>query len=646
MPYQTKYKYSFKAFGGYTVEVRFLYKDYTGGVTVLNPGPQALVMREYNTDADFFKYMRPIQADLQILAGPEITMDEFIAEEDDGIQVIVYFNGTIFWIGWLLQEDYSEPWVMTRHYITLRASDWLGQVKQDPVTQVVGQASFEEILGYVLEATPINSIGGTVFINNLFYDGMLDRTDGEYYPLNQATVDFKTFEGDDNNRILEKINKGWTQTIYQYYQEWWIVRQEEWLHPGNVKGIVKGLLSPNDAFEKSFEVNIGVDEDIKPMAPEMLRSIRRSTKTDRIEFYYRFPAEIFCNQGFLRGALIIPTADTYTIDCWTLQKAPYSSPVAGTASWYRKEVEDVDGNIIDNYMFIAGDATLHWAKSEGVTLNTGDTVQVSVDFRGQRSTTVGPVSINILLIELVLPGGTKYTLDDDGNWYVTTTAPKLVQISYDTTENYGDWKTKEITSKGLPADGTVYIYLLNSMGSAHDANFKALDITVRESSKQPGVQGDFDQYSKDLVIKNNFTEETFLDDSNNRLHKGAIFFDNDLTGDNWYRADFPTERLTFKRHKAIAHMLLNRRRRYKLDVTMRGLTWNDAGTTRPIWLMNRFIFTDDAPTKRFMLVNLQEMDFVTGFWRGTLLETYDTDIDDEDPDNYPTHTFGNIYEGG
>lgn len=644
MAYQVKYKYSFKAYGGHDVEVRFFYKDYSGPERVLNPGPQAMVLREYNSEADLFKYIRPLQADLQILAGPEISMDEFIVEEDDGIRVHVYFNGAVFWLGWLLQEDYQEPWVSTKHYITLRASDWLGQVKQDGVTNMTGLVSCDQILGNTLLGTPINSAGGITYINNLFYDGMLDTTDGEYHPLNQAYVDFRTFEGDDNNRILEKINKAWSQTIFQYYARWWVVRIEEFLHPSTVKGVNKGLILPNEAFAKTFEVPIGINETVRPMAPEMLRTVRRSTKKDKINFYYRFPNEIFCNEKFLRGDLIIPSVDTYEIDCFTLEKAPYTAPVAGTAAWYRKEEKDVDGNITDNYMFIAGNALLHWAKSEGVVMNLGDSMDISVDFRGQRSTTVGPVSINILIVELIIAGGTKYTLDDDGNWFLTTSAPKLVQISFDSTENYGNWKTKEIRTKGVPSQGTIYVYLLNSMGSTHDANFKGLNIGIRESSKQPGVEGDYDQYEKDLVIKNNYEEETFLDDSNNRQHKGALFFDNELTGDNWYRMDYPSERLTFKRHKAIAHMLLNRRRKIKLEVNMRGFTWVDAGTTRPIWLLNRFVFIDDAPTKRFMIANLQELDMVSGFWRATLLETYDTDLDDDDPAEYPLHTFGNIYE--
>ena len=216
-------------------------------------------------------------------------------------------------------------------------------------------------------------------------------------------------------------------------------------------------------------------------------------------------------------------------------------------------------------------------------------------------------------------------------------------MTYDPAESWGDWKNKEIRTKGIPAQGTVYVYLLNSIGGGNSANFKGLEIVIRESNKQPGVVGDFDKYIKTADIKNNFEERTYLDDTNNRQHKGALFFENELTGDRWYRSSNDTERLTFKRQKAIGHMLLNRRRRMLVDITARGFTWEDAGTTRPIWFMNRFVFQDDAPTKRFMIANLKALNLVSGIWDATLLETWDNDIDDDTPAGYPEHQYGNIY---
>jgi hypothetical protein len=74
---------------------------------------------------------------------------------------------------------------------------------------------------------------------------------------------------------------------------------------------------------------------------------------------------------------------------------------------------------------------------------------------------------------------------------------------------------------------------------------------------------------------------------------------------------------------------------------MFGLTWDDG---KPIWLQNKFVFVDDAPTKKFMIVNLSEMDFSSATWKADLIEVWDDDLDDNDPDEYPVHTFANIYK--
>jgi hypothetical protein len=60
-------------------------------------------------------------------------------------------------------------------------------------------------------------------------------------------------------------------------------------------------------------------------------------------------------------------------------------------------------------------------------------------------------------------------------------------------------------------------------------------------------------------------------------------------------------------------------------------------------LMSRFIFSDDAPNKQFMIVNLQEIDFVSCQWKATLIETYDSTLDSTLTD-YPPHSFDFLYQ--
>jgi hypothetical protein len=649
MPYAIKYEYSFNTLQGDQCRVILFFKDYSGPVTFLNPTARPFVLREFNTDADLFKPIRGFQAELQFLSD-NVTLDDFVSSNDDNVQVQLFFNDSLVWVGWLMQDDYQEDWIDVAHVITLRATDGLGQLSQDPALNIVGLAPVDEFLADAITGTPITTLFEARIINNLYYNGMQDRDDGNFDPLNQVYLDGKTFEGDNNQQAVEKINKAWSQTLYQYGGRWWFVRQEEFLHNDNVKGIVRGLLG-NSSIDKSYNVDVGVNEAIKPIVPLMLRTIRRPFKDTKITFKYEYPNEILCNQNFQRGvALAPPAVNLYSVSCWTLYKGALASPTAGTASWYRKEEFDLDGNITDNYLFIARDASnAHWVKSQGLVLNLNDSIEISVDFRAQRNLNSGGGNTNIAVVQFEpFTGSTKYTLNNDGEWIATTsysTNVKSLSLSYASGESDGEWKTYNVRSKKVPAYGTIYINLYNVFTTRNsDANFKGLEITIRESSRQPGAEGDFDRYTIPDTVRNSYEEQSYLDDTNNRTHKGALFYNNDLTGDNWYRMRYPAERFTFKRHNAVAKMLLNRRYRNRLEVTMLGIKWMDGSVERPIWLMNRFRFVDDAPTKRFMIANLSEIDFMAAQWKATLIETYDTAVDDELTANYPPHDFGSIFK--
>ena len=645
MSYAIKYQYSFKSFQGDSCTVYFFFNGYTGSVTELEGGSRAFVLSEYNTDLNFYKHIRGLQAEMEILSDG-VTIDDFLSDNETDIQVQLWVNGFVYWIGWLMQDDFQENWIDSRHYFVLRATDGLGQLATSGVNPTAGLNQIESYMVYALEGTPLKYQGATI-INRLFYEGM--DTANNANTLAQAYIDAKTFEGDSPDRIIEKINKSYNQTIFQYRGKWWVVRLEHFLHPGNITGFVKNFLS-NTPFTKDFIVNIGVNEEITPIQPYMLKGFRRGFKTDRIEYLYEFPNEIICNQSFLKGSVIVPTTNTYTVECWTLYKGNLGSYNPGTAKFYRKEELDIDGNITDNYVVIERDpAQPHFMRSSGLIMNNGDSIQIDVDYRTQRNPQNGISNINIGVVQLEpFSGTTNYTLDDDGVWYPTnatySTNVKSLTLALSAGESDGNWNNYSIRSKGVPVPGRIYILLYNVHTLRNsDANFKGLQLTIRESNRQLGVNGDFDEYTRPEEVRQNYTERTYLDDANNRVHKGALFFNGDLTGDRWFRASFPSERLTFKRHKAISHMLMDRRRRIKLEVTLLGITWMDNGVRLPLGLMNRFVFVDDSPTKQFMIMNLQEMDFVAGTLKATLIETLD-DSESDDPDDYPDHKFGYIYQ--
>jgi hypothetical protein len=651
-----KYRYSFKTFDGKDCRVDFLFKTVENNqVTILNPGARPFILREFNTDQEFFKHLRPFIAEMEILSN-NVSMDDFLSNEDDGVLVRFYYDNVIFWVGNLMQDDFQENWIDTNHYITLRATDGYGTIESSPMPALQGQFPIIDYIGYCLDTTTPKFLSHAL-VCNLFYNGMDDRSDGVYSALDQTTVDAKTFEGDDKSKILEKITKGWGLTCYQYYGKNWVVRLEEWLTNLPIQGFERFLLELDD-FSKTYETNIGVEEDIKPIMPEMLRSIRRPFKKTKINYFYRFPNQIICNQDFQSGDFIedeagsgVPadpprfkTRKLYEVDCWTLLKGtPNASLGSPSAEFYRADDVNELEEVTDSYLEITYNATPHYVESSTFSIGLNDKLKFNFEYRFWNVSTTGSLSIFDGFVVKLVGTSTTYYLTADFTW--ATTYEEL-KCDFIPTERTSDWAARTddefITTSAAPQSGELRFYFLHKMTiNPLVMNFRDLRIAIEESSKKPGVVGDYDQYELPEVINQNYEEETFLDDSNNRQHKGALHFDGDLTGDNWYRMDYPDERLTFKRHKDISHMVLNKRYRQRLEVNMFGNTWLDGSTVKPIWLQNKFVFVDDAPGKKFMIANLSEMDFMNTTWKANLIEVWD---ENDDPDDYPPHSFANIYK--
>jgi hypothetical protein len=649
MPKGLKYKYFFKSFSNDDCEVRFSFEGYTGNFAVLNPGIKPFILKEYNSSNDIFKPIRPFQAEMEILSDL-VSIDDFVLEGDDSILVEFLFNGSTFWSGWLIQDDFDEVWIDTNHFITLRATDGLGEIGSQNLPNMIGLFPMLDYLSYAVENTALGTgFGNRTFVNNLFYEGMFDRDDGVYTPLTQTYLDAKTFDGDNKLTVLEKINKGWSMTVYQWANKWFFGRIEEWFTNLPIKGINFGLLG-NTAFTKTYEVLVGIGEAIKPIMPEMLKTIRRGFKNTKITFFYQFPPTLVLNQNFLSGTLRIPTPNTYTIDNWGFYSDKLDRTIAGTSAVYRVQETDINGNVIDSYMEILRANKLQYAASSPIYINYNDTIEVSFDVRYKNFNTTASYQMGYIVLEG--NDNNKYILRGDGRWFNTNNYTTNIFAFSTTWSNTGEdvsskWKSFSVTSAPTPVSGIAYIYLSNNANGTtfpFEMNHKNLSITITENNRLKGVIGDYDQYTLSSNIIQNFEEQTYLDDTSNIQQKGALAFNNQVTGDRWYRMDFPAERLTFKRHKAIAHMEMNRRSRALLQVNMLGNTWNDNGVKRPIWLQNKLIFIDDAPTKKWMIVNLSEMDFSTTQWKAQLIEVWDSEIDNNNPALYPNHNYDNIYE--
>jgi hypothetical protein len=651
--------------------VRFIYEDYAGSPIYIYGGAQPFVLGEFNTDDDLFKPIRAQQATIQVLASAGgLELEDFLTENDTDVIVAFDFGSfTNYWEGYLSQEDIEETWISTNHILTLRADEGFGRMKQTALNDGTGASlsgmhDFFNLVQYAM-----SDVVGTFFYSriysNLFYTSMSSGTNQT--GIDQSTINVKTFlkapgEFEDSYTVMEKINRAWAMTVFKWNSLWVILRIPELFTTGNLVGFNtnRPTVGNRQAVNKRYDINVGVQEDVKPITPEMLKTVIKPSKTTTTIFKYEFPPEIICNQSFSVGTLVSETATEkrYTVDDWDRYKGNKETPTVSTPSYQRVSIYDTANEIYDNYLEVATDTVDSWVQSCDVNLQAGDKLSISIEFKGGTNFLSESKFMQILFkrdrsLQL------RYGLNADGDWILATSDFNSANLPYITRPSTGqpnDWDTYEINSDPAPWAGIFRILLYKPVLSSDTHLYKNLQVTIkpqRDGGYDPAIVGDYDRYTIARTVKKDYQEQIYFDDTDNPNENGTLYESDGMTrtGDQWFRrtnfnGDVATaERLTFKRQHALAKWFMNRSYKTKLDVNLFGLKWQDSSSTYyPIGLINTIRFVDDAPAKIFAIVNLKQIDFMACTWSATLMEVFDTTVEDNEPGATDVHTFDYYYE--
>ena len=653
-----KYRYTFKTLEGQTCTVRFDFEGWVGASTTIKGANQPFVLSEYNTDENIFKPIRSQLATMNIIGSESgVTADDFIMDND--VDVIVYFDfgsWTNYWIGYLTQDDFQETWIDTNHILTLTATEGLGLLKDSKLSnngvELIGSFTPFQILQYAMQGVVQNFVDYRIY-SNLFYDSMNDAN--LFTGFDQCYIEAKTFqidvlEYDDCYTTIEKLNIAWNQTIYMYRGKWIIFRIEELYCPTteNIRGF-RSNAGTRTLLNARYDINVGVNESIKPVSPEMLRFIKRRTKQDTIQFNYDAINEIVQNGSFARGSFIIKIGTTlsYNVDTWEYEDAFLdigAVPTSGTFSRL-EEYTSNDGPLFDNYVrFNITSSSLvgiSYIRSNNISILTGEKFDFSVDarFKFSFSNNTKAQSVYILFYGTT----NNYFLKDNGDWIQTnstfTTNVEYLGIEFNKASSPEDtsWVTFSVNSQPAPQDGYINILLAghnNQYVAGQERQFKTLRFTMisvfggQEFNNISGIKSVF---TKNNDLKITFDENIYFDDSFSDNFKGSILKADGvtLTDKKWHRYRYASEISGFRKENAIAHWQFNRFNRNKIDVNFFGLTW-DSGT-QPIGLINTIKFVDDDADKIYSILNLKNIDFSSSTWGATLMEVWNDNTDGADP---------------
>jgi hypothetical protein len=622
-----KYYIEFYSKDGNLCQVDFYYEGHVGGITALNGGGRPFVLKEFNTDDDLFKPIRPFLAEIQIVTNSSsVSIDDFLADQDTDIEVRFLINSQIYWSGFVLQEDFQEVYEEQNHILIITASEALGLLKDrqlsDDGVEIEVKKTPLELIEYCLQDTSKPLVDYTL-INNLYHTSMSSTLPNT--SLNQCLIDPRTFETsprtyEDCYTVLDKINTAFNQTIFQYEDKWVIQRIEDLYTSGNLRGYTK-ISGTSTSFNKRFDIEVGANSEVKPIAPQMLRFINRKPKETIVTFNYDRLAEVIKNSSFSRGALIAvyPTEKWYQINNWTPNLLAVEAP-------RRVELyESKFGALIDNYILLreAVDIT-----SETIKVNAGESVKFSIDTKYvATSSLANPDFVKPTAVIRLTDGTSTYTLTEDGDW---TLSSVNITVPYSNKVLQTQWNTLEVESTSMPIGGTIEVTLINSTND-NVRYFKNMQFEVlnRVDGFVEGLTGIEAKFIKPQNIKFNNNYDLYLNDYISESYKGLIYeMDGETPTDfEWYRFRFSNERQSFKKENAITHWSHDRYDRDKIDAAFYGLTWNDGGAIRVVGLLNTIKLVDDLPTKIFYISNIKEIDFYNATWSCTMEEVWDTTRD-------------------
>lgn len=644
-----KYYINFQSGDGYICRVGFLYEGFTGTSSEIEGGARPFVLKEFNSDDDIFKPVRALMGEVEILTNVNgVQIEDFFADQDSDIAITFSMDTIPIWTGYVLQDDFQEVWDDSNHFLIIRAYDGLGMLKDIPFgdngAELVGRFTPFQLLNYALQGAPNTPLTRYAVINNLYHDSMTDIDS----PLFQCYIDAKTFQQetttyDDSLTVIEKINQSFSQTIFQYLNRWYFFRVEELYtsYNNNLIGNLWNLGVPT-GINKRYDIEVGINKEVKPISPEMLRLIQKKTKFDEVDFDYDPFNETFNNESFARATFVATSgnAKTYTLDLWDFKGGTFTTPATPSADFDAKIREvyssTTAGGLLERYLYIesqqaAGIASV-WLQSNQVDITSTSFVNISFDVKFLR-TYLQYAPVVYVIIE---SGGSYYWLNEEGTWTFAAAIGLVGSIRLDsrsgTNVETTEWNSLQVESDIVPSGGKLQIRLLH-----FNDNTVTNSITYYNNLKVQVLNGfengDFlrkitginSKYTKSGTIVNSTKNDTYLDDHFSALHKGAIFQSNGttLTDANWHRLRYPSETFGFRRQNATARWEHNRVNRNKIDANFFGLMWQDNVTMTPIGLMNTVRFLDDDPNKVYWIANLREIDYAAGTWTATLEEVYD-----------------------
>jgi len=515
-----------------------------------------------------------------------------------------------------------------------------GSVSNNGTFTVTDIDRTEYFAHFTVAETVVNE-AGTASVN---MDVSHVATDIDSYQ--QCMVDMRTFVTnytiyDDAYTVLTKILESRNSVLFQHLGEWYIVRISELFLLDTINGTRYEIDDSMTAVTNaSWKADLNQDGDIIPVEQFMIKSFLNPVLSNKVFYKYSNFDELFCNELWQRGPITTDT-DTlkeYDVDCWNHYQGAIISTTPASVGWGRRQVIDAGTSaVVESYIFLeheTGSGGESFVRSSPSQISKEDKITISFSRRVKNGYT-GSGTESLARVLLYAYDGTRYTLDDDGQWYLSnstfTSFAKILIQSFSSGDNRNDWFEKTVEADFIPKSGELVILLYEGSATnftGQETHFRDLKVTYQsylDGRRFVGVDGDYNKLTLSTALKDTAEYEVFLSDSPKYLFKGALFLSDEITLTSlWYEMSDPAVEYPIKRFNAIDHYRVSHRNMLKSDGTF--YNWIK---DNPINSIQKITINNGDANKRFMPAYLRDLDISGSRFSSLLIEVFDESKDIE-----------------
>ncbi|HRO47683.1 hypothetical protein [Agriterribacter sp.] len=680
MAYTTKYRIPLLSPGvagviGSEVRIDILIKerDYNGSATVLKGTAGVAELQYRDNDEKKYPSIQGSGLDIHFYSESDFNLEDVITADDFQYKTSVVIdadeNAKELWTGFLVTDDCFESMQDDPKEITLRATDGLGLLKNNPLydIDVYEKKTLLEIIERCLSFTGLEL--DLLIECNVFEQSMSDRTDDPAaHPFNQCMVHTTSFLEDANTykncyEVLESIMTSFQCGIFQQNGAWHIMRKHDrWNQSMLYATRLQYPYTSNVGVAHVYDYQIPVDSKERyPINADHIKSFTGVSKYSRIQYDYNPPFQMPRNNNFLQGSLFAPISGPSNIatriDFWTFEDAFGAIPKTP----YRNQIYDPEtGAPKESYIVLprrnpTEQGETGRLKSSIVEVSYQDRVRISGEWKPKYDYGSDSEFAQMFIVRILLYGksGTTYSYDTTINtesgipdklWSTNINNP--VKFSY-RIRAAKDWQTFDVETLGMPEDGDLTIEIYNSSWGPDNNELWYRNIRfdwLLFVNNTTQIKGEYDKLENSGTFRNNAELSILVGDAPKRIISGALFRTDGVTlTSSWHRqGKDETERLIRLNDISLYQST------YRLYTSIDGSFLGNTYTTQTegkglVGPANIFTFTHDPLLNKAYTPTNMDISLGSNTFRMSAKEFFDSIKDKGDPQGDQKY-FGYLYE--